>query len=128
MAKSFKPFRKRKMYSKLYVEICNIAYYTQTKDKNIINAYSAIKAFVDCLDLWKSQLLQKELHYFECLKSLNNISDQKSEQYCNLLEKLKSEFTSHRFQDFQASENTFSLFANPMSTDIWSADLNLQKR
>ncbi|PSN55428.1 General transcription factor II-I repeat domain-containing protein 2 [Blattella germanica] len=80
--------------------------------------YDMVKSFVTMIDVWRIQIENGEFHHFECLKSLSNISPQKVKNYCDILEKLITEFKDKRLVDFKNMENDFALYANPFTVSI----------
>ena len=58
---------------------------------------SVFRSFLKMADVWKSNLMTKELHYFPCLTPLPNFSVTNLNKYTDLLEKWKNEFEIKRF-------------------------------
>ena len=78
-------------------------------------------------DVWKSNLLRKELHHFPRLTFLPNISVTDLNKYTGLLEKLKNEFAVKQFSDFKSMKNDFALFANPLGIDLDTVQPEMQQ-
>ena len=79
---------------------------------------SVFRSFVKMTDVWKSNLMRKELHNFPCLTSLPNISVTNLNKYTGLLEKLKNEFEVKRFSDLKFMDNYFALFTKSIAIDL----------
>ncbi|PSN32984.1 hypothetical protein C0J52_23692 [Blattella germanica] len=93
-------------------------YRLQGHNQNIVHMYDMVKSFVTMIDVWRIQIENGEFHHFECLKSLSNISPQKVKNYCDIMEKLITEFKDKRLVDFKNMENDFALYANPFTVSI----------
>lgn len=98
----------------------------QGRNQNIVHMFDMVNSFVTMTDVWKTQLKERELHHFPCLKSLSTISVEKMKQYCDILDIVITEFKDRRFGDFKNMENDFSLFANPFTMDILKVRPDLQ--
>ena len=91
---------------------------TVRTERSGANSPSVFRSFLKMIDVWKSNLMRKELYYFPCLTCLPNISVTNLNKYTGILEKLRNEFEVKRFSDYNSMENDFALFPNPLSIDL----------
>ena len=56
---------------------------------HLANSPSVFRSFIKMTDVWKSNLMRKELHHFPCLTSPPNISVTNLNKYTDLLDKLR---------------------------------------
>ncbi|XP_076011117.1 general transcription factor II-I repeat domain-containing protein 2-like [Genypterus blacodes] len=94
----------------------------------IADLYAAMRVFQTKLCLWKTQMLQGNLGYFPCCKTMQqqiSTSVLPGAQFGEKLNILSVEFT-RRFNDFEALKSRFGLLSYPFAVEVEHAPTNLQ--
>ena len=76
-----------------------------------------VKVFKCKLLLWRKQLENGNFAHFKTLQSLGKVDAECLTEYVEMIANLHTEF-ERRFQDFQALEKQFVLFATPLVVDV----------
>ena len=102
----------------------------QGKEKTITYLYDSIKCFIAKLNLWETQIQNKNFTHFPFLKDAEsklqeNGSELDIEKFVNNIDLLLNEF-KRRFSNFSSFEDIFALFSAPFTFDASLADENLQ--
>ena len=118
--------------------ISNLAFLTDLTDHlNMLNRslqgpkqvitimYDCVKAFKCKLLLWRKQLENGNFAHFKTLQSLGKVDAECLTEYVEMIANLHTEF-ERRFQDFQALEKQFVLFATPLVVDVETVREDLQ--
>ncbi|KAK7888727.1 hypothetical protein WMY93_024287 [Mugilogobius chulae] len=101
----------------------------QGRGRTVTDMYDSVRAFKVKLNLWETQLQQKNHAHFPACQNMMTRTTAASQfptkHFVEKLSTLRAEFT-RRFTDFERQKFNFEMFSNPFSIDPEKAPENLQ--